>query len=46
LRLARAEGNEGYFGGLSTLTDEELDAALDASREMLAARAGEAANAD
>jgi hypothetical protein len=33
-----------HFGGLSALTDEELDAALDALREMLAARAGEAAN--
>jgi Ni,Fe-hydrogenase maturation factor len=33
-----------HFGGLSTLTDEELDAALDALHEMLAARAGEAAN--
>jgi len=33
-----------HFGGLSARTDEELDAALDALREMLAARAGEAAN--
>jgi len=33
-----------HFGGLSALTDEELDAALDALREMLAARAGETAN--
>jgi len=31
-------------GGLSAMTDEQLDAALDALREMLAARHGEAAN--
>jgi len=31
-------------GGVSAMTDEQLDAALDALREMLAARASEAAN--
>ena len=31
-------------GGVKAMTDEQLDAALDALREMLAARAGEAAN--
>jgi regulator of protease activity HflC (stomatin/prohibitin superfamily) len=31
-------------GGVSAMTDEQLDAAVDALREILAARAGEAAN--
>jgi hypothetical protein len=31
-----------HSGGLSALTDEELDAALHALREMLVARASEA----
>ena len=33
-----------HSGGVKAMTDEQLDAALDALREMLAARAGEAAN--
>jgi hypothetical protein len=34
-----------YSGSVKAMTDEELDAALEALREMLAARAGDAANA-
>ena len=33
-----------HSGGVKAMTDAQLDAALDALREMLAARAGEAAN--
>jgi hypothetical protein len=33
-----------HSGGVKAMPDEQLDAALDALREILAARAGEAAN--
>jgi phosphoglucose isomerase-like protein len=41
--IANMFGFWDWVGGVKAMSDEQLDAALDALREILAARAGEAA---